>query len=262
MVSSASGIHERPRYLAETIRPRSGESYDWHTHDFGQLISANSGSMYVGVADRVLLLSPAMTIWIPPDVDHWMRYGANNEMLYVDVNRHEARCLGEQSRVFILTPLLGALMSATTPDKQANRSHHHTEIVHDLLREELVAARDIPLSVAMPRDRRIQGLAQMALSEAGASLSVESWLSGAPASRKTIERLFIRDTGITPARWLRHVRVIHSISRLAAGDKLSSVALDLGYESASAFTYMFRTIIGVSPSKFLKLQGQSKIGGS
>ena len=48
------------RYLGETIRPASGESYDWHSHDFGQLISAASGSMQVGTPNRVLLLSAAM----------------------------------------------------------------------------------------------------------------------------------------------------------------------------------------------------------
>ena len=40
---SKSGDARVPRYVGETIRPKSGESYDWHTHDFGQLISAALG---------------------------------------------------------------------------------------------------------------------------------------------------------------------------------------------------------------------------
>ena len=48
---------DRPLYFGETIKPELGESYDWHAHDFGQLISAASGSMYVGTPDRVLLLN-------------------------------------------------------------------------------------------------------------------------------------------------------------------------------------------------------------
>ena len=87
-------LSNRPKYLGETIKPEAGESFDWHAHDYGQLISAESGSMTVGTPDRVLLLSPAMAVWIPPDMDHWMRYGPNDVMIYVDVDRQEADRLG------------------------------------------------------------------------------------------------------------------------------------------------------------------------
>lgn len=238
----------RPRYLGETIRPAAGERYGWHSHDFGQLISAASGSMYVGTPERVLLLSPAMAVWIPPDVDHWMRYGANNEMLYVDVNRREASRLGAQCRVMAMTPLLAALIGATMPAGTHARAPRHNEVLHDLLRQELVSAADVPLSVVMPRDRRIAGAAGAALDDPRAIGSTGAWLAGIAASRKTVERLFVAETGMTPSRWLRHVRVLHAISQLASGDKVSAVAADMGYESASAFSYMFRRTLGMSPS--------------
>lgn len=248
----SSGPQEglRPRYLGETIKPASGERYDWHTHDFGQLISAAAGSMYVGTPNRVLLLSPAMAIWIPPDVEHWMRYGANNEMRYVDVNRQEAERLGGECRIMAMTPLLSALISATMPDRTSGRAGRHNEALHDLLRHELAAARDVPLTIAMPRDKRIRRFAEAALDDPGAFKSVDPWLAGAAASRKTIERLFMAETGMPPARWLRQVRILHAISQLAAGEKVSSVALDMGYESSSAFSYMFRRTLGLSPSDF------------
>lgn len=244
------GEPRRPRYLGETIRPAPGESYDWHSHDFGQLISASSGSMYVGTRNRVLLLSPAMIIWIPPDAEHWMRYGSNNEMLYVDVNREEAAKLGTQCRIIATTPLLNALISATMPENAAARTGRHNDALHDLLRHELVAAGEIPLSIVMPRDKRIRALAQAALDNPGAVESVDTWLAGAAASRKTVERVFIAETGMPPSRWLRQARILHAISQLAAGEKISSVAFDMGYESSSAFSYMFRRALGVSPGTF------------
>ena len=243
---------DRPRYLGETIKPESGESYDWHTHDFGQLISAASGSMYVGTPDRVLLLSPAMAIWIPPDTEHWMRYGANNVMLYVDVNRDEADRLGGDCRVVAMTPLLGALFSAAMPEGTRARGATHNEALHTLLRHELLAARDVPLSLVLPKDERIRGVAENALDDPGSIRSVEAWLSEVPASRKTIERLFIAETGMPPSRWVRHVRILHAVSLLANGQSVTSVAFDMGYESSSAFSYMFRQTLGVSPSKFLE----------
>ncbi|RKF07447.1 AraC family transcriptional regulator [Oceaniradius stylonematis] len=237
----------RPRYSGETIRPATGESYGWHSHGFGQLISAASGSMYVGTPDRVLLLSPAMAVWIPPDVDHWMRYGSNNEMLYVDVNRTESARLGGDCRIVAMTPLLAALISATMPENANGRADGHRQAIDDLLLHELVAAREVPLSVAMPEDRRIASVAQAALDDPGRIASVDEWLAAAPASRKTAERLFAAETGMPPSRWLRQVRILHAVSRLAAGEKVASVALDMGYESPSAFSYMFRQALGISP---------------
>lgn len=125
---------------------------------------------------------------------------------------------------------------------------------NELLFHEIVAARDIPLSVAMPRDKRISGLAQAALDDPGSIASIDEWLVGASASRKTIERLFIAETGMPPSRWLRQIRILHAVSQLAAGKKISSVALDLGYQSPSAFTYMFRSAIGLSPRVFRRTE--------
>ena len=241
----------RPRYLGEICREEAGENYDWHVHDYGQLISVASGSMYVGTPDRVLLLSPAMAVWIPPDMDHWMRYGPDNKMLYVDVNREEAAHLGQDCRVVAMTPLLGALFAATLPEGTDSRDASHTHALHILLRREVLSARDVPLSLILPNDDRVRALAQAALDDPGTIRSVEAWLKNAPASRKTIERLFIAETGMPPSRWLRHVRILHAVSRLAAGQKVTSVAFDMGYESSSAFSYMFRQTLGVSPSEFL-----------
>ena len=247
---SEPGRPRLPRYLGETVRPTSGESYDWHSHDFGQLVSAASGSMYVGTPGRVLLLSPAMALWIPPDVQHWMRYGSNNEMRYVDVRRDESETIGRACRIMAMTPLLSALISETMPDKGSARAEDHKDSLHDLLRHELVAAPEVPLSIAMPQDHRIRPSAEAVLDDPGAVDSVDSWLADAPASRKTIERLFAAETGMPPARWLRHARILHAISRLAAGEKVSSVAFDMGYASSSAFSYMFRRALGRSPSDF------------
>ncbi|MEO1190098.1 MAG: helix-turn-helix domain-containing protein, partial [Pseudomonadota bacterium] len=132
-----------------------------------------------------------------------------------------------------------------------DRASEHKDTLHDLLRLELVAAVDVPLSIAMPQDDRISAIAEAAFSDPSIFTSVDSWLANAAASRKTAERLFISETGMPPSRWLRHARVLHAISKLAAGEKVSSVAFDMGYGSASAFSYMFRQTLGRNPRDFL-----------
>ncbi len=242
----------RPRYLGEVVRSRPGESHGWHCHDFGQLILSSVGSMQVGTERHVLLLSPAMVLWVPPDARHWMRTSRDNEMLYVDVNREEAATLGQACRVMSVTPLLAAAMRATLPEAGAGRAAGHTGTLHDLLRAELLAAREVPLSIILPSDRRIRILAEQALADPAAIRSLDGWLGLAAASRKTIERRFIAETGMTPSRWLRQARVLRAVTELAAGAKVVTVALDAGYASPSAFSHMFRQTIGLSPSFFTR----------
>jgi AraC-like DNA-binding protein len=241
---------ERARYLGETVLSRSGASNEWHSHDFGQLILAAQGSMQVGTARHVLLLSPAMVLWIPPDALHWMRTSRDNEMLYVDVNRAEAGVLGRECRVMAVSPLLSAAMRATLPEAGLERDAAHCATLHDLLRAELLAAKDVPLSIILPEDRRIRALAERALEDLGAVASLDGWLQGAAASRKTVERLFIAETGMAPSRWLRQARALRAVAELAAGEKVVTVALNAGYNSPSAFAYMFRQTLGLSPSYF------------
>jgi AraC-like DNA-binding protein len=70
-------------------------------------------------------------------------------------------------------------------------------------------------------------------------------------SARTLYRRFLKETGITLARWMQQARLLESIRRLAAGDPVTTVALDLGYESPSAFSTMFRRALGIAPRAFL-----------
>ena len=45
-------------------------------------------------------------------------------------------------------------------------------------------------------------------------------------------------------------RLLASLDALAAGQSVLEVALDLGYDSPSAFSAMFRRTLGVSPSVY------------
>ena len=70
-------------------------------------------------------------------------------------------------------------------------------------------------------------------------------------STRTLYRRFLRETGITFARWKQQARLLESIRRLAEGASVTTTAMDLGYESASAFSTMFRRSLGIGPRAFI-----------
>jgi AraC-like DNA-binding protein len=47
---------------------------------------------------------------------------------------------------------------------------------------------------------------------------------------------------------------MEALVRLAQGHSVLRVALDLGYGSHSAFTAMFRRVMGISPSDYFRAQ--------
>jgi AraC-like DNA-binding protein len=69
-------------------------------------------------------------------------------------------------------------------------------------------------------------------------------------STRTLYRRFLRETGITFARWKQQARLLESIRRLAEGAPVTTVAVDLGYESPGAFSTMFRRALGIAPRAF------------
>jgi len=58
--------------------------------------------------------------------------------------------------------------------------------------------------------------------------------------------------GKTPAFFPtgRAARVLEAMGRLGSGAPVTQVALDLGYDSVSAFSAMFRRAAGASPSAY------------
>ena len=70
-------------------------------------------------------------------------------------------------------------------------------------------------------------------------------------SKRTLERKFHRETGMTIQAWSLRLRFLKAIELLTAGHSITSISLDLGYSASSPFIYMFRNISGMSPSEYL-----------
>ena len=59
-------------------------------------------------------------------------------------------------------------------------------------------------------------------------------------SARTLARRFQSETGLSFGAWRQQARVLEAMGRLGGGEPVTQVALDLGYESVSAFSAMFR----------------------
>ena len=66
-------------------------------------------------------------------------------------------------------------------------------------------------------------------------------------SRRAFTRLFRRETGLSFMAWRQQAFLPCAMPHLAAGEPVTTVAMDLGYENPAAFTIVFKRAFGSLP---------------
>jgi AraC-like DNA-binding protein len=116
------------------------------------------------------------------------------------------------------------------------------------LRPRATAGSGTPPSVA----EFCEGLPQPVLAGRDLKMPLDHWADSAGASRRTLERLFVSETGLTFVQWRQHALMHLAIGRLVGGASISQVCLDLDILSTSAFHRMFRQVFETTPARYLK----------
>lgn len=106
-------------------------------------------------------------------------------------------------------------------------------------------------STAHSYGQRIARVVEAILANPGAPHTVESLAAVAHLSPYHFHRIYRALTGESVAATVQRVRLARAAHRLTgAGEPVSAVALDVGYDSPQAFERAFRGFAGVSPSAF------------
>src|SRR5262249_41052109 len=98
------------------------------------------------------------------------------------------------------------------------------------------------------------GVGGVGVDDRGDGRSLAGWARPAAASSRTLARLFRSETGLSFRAWRQQLRLLRALERLADGEAVTSVALDVGFESPSAFVAMFRRALGTPPGRYFAEQ--------
>lgn len=82
------------------------------------------------------------------------------------------------------------------------------------------------------------------------SLTLDALADVANLNPYYLSRVFRRETGLPPYRYVTQLRVQEAAKRLALGDDIATVAFDTGFADQSHLTRHFRRIIGVTPGAY------------
>jgi AraC-like DNA-binding protein len=219
-----------------------GTAIHAHRHDWGQLLFATEGVMRVVTDVGVWMLPPRRALLIAPGVTHelTMLSKVRIRSVYVEPG---ALPISAGCRVIEVSGLLRELILALANDTRA--------LPLSTRGTQLAAAETVPIAIPWPRDRRLVAVCSAIMAAPGARRSIDDWAADAGASGRTLIRLFRKETGLFYRQWLQQVHLADAFCRLARGDGVASIAAALGYRSPSAFTAMFRRVLGKTPQQYL-----------
>jgi AraC-like DNA-binding protein len=158
--------------------------------------------------------------------------------------------LGDANKVIQVSPLLRSLLEAACDVVPEYDLDGRDGLVMALLLAELARAPTVPLAVPFPRTAEMARKCQAFLDHPTPHDTIDLWSAALGMSRRAFTRLFRRETGLSFGAWRQQACLLIALPRLAAGEAVTTIALDLGYDSPAAFTTMFKRLTGVAPSQY------------
>jgi AraC-like DNA-binding protein len=222
-----------------------------HSHPEDQLVYATRGVMTVRTSQGTWVVPPRRAVWIPAKTAHSILMSGPVSMRTLYLRVGLVRHLPRNCCVVNVSPLLQELIVHACQFPRMNRRSKTQVHLIDLILDQLSAAQAIPLQLPTPADSRAQRVAAMLQRDPAEARSLNALCRQAGASKRTIERVFEKETNLTLGKWRQQLRLLRSLQLLAAGEKITSAALEAGYSSPSAFIAMFRKALGTTPRQYL-----------
>ena len=229
-----------------------GESEPWHEHECAQLLHILSGVVRVDTPLGSWVVPPGRGVWLPAGTRHMLRITGQVAARTLFIDPLARADFPASCQIVQVTALLRELIVASLDLAEAYAPGSRDERIYELILDEIRGMSVLPFGLAEPTSEVLRQLcARMRESPA------EDWSSSRAAkqvnmSERTLNRHFQQQTQLTWGEWVRRAKLMEALIRLAQGQAVLTVALELGYGSHSAFTTMFRRVMGISPSDYFQ----------
>lgn len=226
-----------------------------HAHDWYQLVYAVEGVLTIATADQTFITSPEQAAWLPIGVTHRVGSLLGAEFRSLWIAGEAGAGLPEQPTVITVTPLLKALIvEAADLPGDSDADGYRGRIV-TLILDQLRRAPHLNAALPWPRSPPLLRLCEAIFLDPADQRDADAWARELGLSSRTLTRRFEAEIGLPLRSWRRRLRIFRAIELLNGGSPVTAVAMDLGYNSASAFIFAFREEMGTSPHAFTRRKG-------
>lgn len=239
--------------IAKSRNLPSGAFSPDHSHSStAQLLYAVEGVMVVTTRAGEWIVPPTRAIWVPCGTEHSSRMLTAVRLRTLHISARVAEDLPKDPCVLAVTPLLRELILAAMDINPGYAPQSRDGRIMSLLLDEIHRLPSLPLALPQPASADLRTVCERIRAAPDDATTVEDWALRLAIDPRTLQRRFQRETGLSFARWRRQARLIAALEQLALGRRVIDVALDLGYESPTAFSAMFKRELGCTPSNFKK----------
>lgn len=229
--------------------PRSFELAE-HRHRRGQVLYAASGVVAVSTPHGAWVAPPERAVWIPGGTPHAVRMVGAVQTRSVLIEPTACPTLAQSCRVIGVSPLLRQLLVSAAEVPIEYDEEGPDGLVMKLLVTEIDRAPVIPIVVPFPHHPALAARCHAFLERPRATATIDQWADALAMNRRRFTRLFRRETGMSFAEWREQACLSVALPKLAAGEPITAIALDLGYGGAANFSTMFKRSLGVPPSRY------------
>lgn len=230
----------------------SGSEIPSRSYGWDQLAYASQGVMTVHTSQGTWVVPPHRAVWIPANVVYRVGMSGKVSVRTLFFAAGFAGRMPDRCRAVNVSSLVRELVLHAVRLGMLRRSVPSEARLARVVVDQLETLPTVPLQLPMPRDARARRAAERLLLGPGEPRSFDEAARVAGASKRTLERLFRSETAMTLGRWRQRLRLIEALRLLAAGQPVTRVALDVGYDSPSAFITAFRRELGTTPGRYFE----------
>ncbi|CAN5177835.1 helix-turn-helix transcriptional regulator [soil metagenome] len=242
----------RPIVALGNVYP-DGHVISPHQHRRGQLIFGASGMMVLTTPVGTWVMPPQRGMWIPAGVVHQVRMLGDVQIQSLYLEPEAADGMPDSCQVVGISPFMRNLIAEAIETPAVYDLDGRTGALMTLVQHELRRLPVLPLSLPCPERGALAERCRAFVRRPVASDSIEQWCQALGMSRRAFTRTFRHETGLTFVEWRQQACLVAALPRLMAGDSITAVAIDLGYQNPASFTTMFKRVLGASPRTYLRL---------
>lgn len=226
-----------------------------HHHLRGQLISSATGVIVLTTAMGTWVMPPQRGLWIPAGTEHQVRaVGAlNTQSLFFEPNAIPQ--MPTSCRVVGISAFMRSLLTEALDLPLEYELGGRAGALMELIRHEMQQLPILSLSLPYPMHEPLAARCRQFAQHPRVHETIDEWANALGMSRRAFTRLFKQETGLSFVAWRQQACLMFAMPRLVAGDPVTAVALDLGYENPASFTMMFKRTFGSPPLAYLGCKG-------
>lgn len=240
-----------PFIFRATFLPVESE-YPVHEHNWGEFVYSYSGVMEIKLAEHHYLSPPQYGIWLPPGISHvgLNRYETAICSLYI--TREKCASMPADPCALTVSPLVRAILEHLRLNPPGENMTETEERLFQVLADQLSQAPRAGSYLPTSEDPLLSQVLHLLEANPADNRSLRELARKINSTERTLIRRCQKELGMTFNEWRQRLRIVRALPLLEAGKTVESIALDLGYSSASAFIAMFRRLMGSTPAEFRK----------